>query len=69
MEHGEMEKSQRNFRLTVDGICPCGGKLKTSEWTTITMFKGRTTCEACGRTELKTRDKYPDPNPQLYLLK
>jgi hypothetical protein len=46
-----MEKE--HFRLIVNGLCPCGGKLVTSEWETKTHNKGRTTCNACGRTELK----------------
>jgi hypothetical protein len=50
------EKEQ--FRLTVNGICSCGGKLVTSEWETKTYRKGRTTCSACGRTELKLEKKY-----------
>jgi hypothetical protein len=45
------------FRLTVNGICPCGGKLVTSEWSAKSHRKGRTTCSACGRTELKQEKK------------
>jgi hypothetical protein len=45
------------FRLTVNGICSCGGKLVASEWETTTHRKGRTTCSACGRTELKLEKK------------
>ncbi len=41
------------MRLTVNGLCPCGGKLRSSEWETKTHRKGRTTCNSCGRTELK----------------
>jgi hypothetical protein len=50
-----MEKE--HFRLIIDGICPCGGQLRTCEWTTKTHNKGRTTCNACGRTELKTEKR------------
>ena len=41
------------MRLSVNGLCPCGGLLKTAEWKTKTHRKGRTTCKSCGRTELK----------------
>ena len=54
-----MDLKKEHFRLTVNGICPCGGKLVTSEWETKTHRKGRTTCSACGRTELK-REKTDD---------
>ena len=42
------------MRLTIEGICPCGGILRTAEWITKQEKKGRTTCKACGRTELRT---------------
>ena len=41
------------MKLVTEGLCPCGGKLKTNEWKTKKYRKGRTTCNACGRTELK----------------
>ncbi len=50
-------RDKEHFRLTVNGICQCGGKLVTSEWETKTHRKGRTTCSACGRTELKQEKK------------
>jgi hypothetical protein len=43
--------------LIFDGICPCGGSLRTAEWTTKLYRKGRTICNACGRTELKVEEK------------
>ena len=45
------------MKLTDSGMCPCGGKLTVSEWKTKTHRKGRTTCSACGRTELRTQKK------------
>jgi hypothetical protein len=48
---------KKKTALIFDGICPCGGKLVTSEWTTKLHRKGRTTCNACGRTELKTENR------------
>ena len=42
------------MKLSDSGICKCGGKYTASEWTTKTHRKGRTSCSACGRTELKT---------------
>jgi hypothetical protein len=50
-------KKKEYFRLIVNGVCPCGGDLRTAEWTTKTHNKGRTTCNACGRTELKTENR------------
>jgi len=44
------------MRLTVNGQCPCGGRLRSAEWSTKTHRKGRTTCNECGRTELKTEE-------------
>ena len=45
------------MRLTIEGICPCGGRLKAIEWETLEAKKGRTTCSACGRTELRVEPK------------
>jgi hypothetical protein len=49
--------------LTYEGVCPCGGKLKTAEWETEIEHKGRTTCKACGRTQLKTKPKPQGEKP------
>jgi hypothetical protein len=45
--------------LTFEGVCPCGRPLTTSTWKTLTERKGRTTCRACGRTELVRRPLKP----------
>ena len=47
-----------NMKLSDSGICKCGGKLTASEWKTKTHRKGRTTCSACGRTELRTQKNH-----------
>jgi len=53
------------MRLTIEGLCPCGGLLRTAEWTTKTHRKGRTTCSACGRTEKREVELEPDPLSDL----
>ena len=48
---------QTNDLPITAGICPCGGKLQTSEWETKDKYKGRSTCKSCGRTEFKEFDR------------
>ncbi len=52
------------MKLSHEGICQCGGKLVASEWKLVDgTRKGRTTCQACGRTELKTQPPIPLNKP------
>ena len=44
------------------GICICGGKLIHSSWETKTEKKERSTCNACGRTELLAQPQIKPTN-------
>ncbi len=48
--------------LMSGGMCPCGGGLSYSSWTTITELKERLYCRSCGRSEYASKLK---PNGEM----
>ena len=47
----------KKVHIMVGGICPCGGKLKYSEWETKKMTKETVRCAVCGRQDSAIRMK------------
>jgi hypothetical protein len=52
-----MTVKAKKLRIMTGGICPCGGKLKHTEWETAKMIKEVVRCKVCGRLDRSIRMK------------